>query len=123
MGDGYLSLKFSEFEQKAIEWGITVPKDNMILRWFPTETPNNDSKSFMKGNQLYIEIDPYFINGIGGSQNYRDVLFFQQFANALLDTPWRDCGMMWKIETDVDVYNRDYSELNYNTLFDPSEPC
>jgi hypothetical protein len=127
-GGPFLTNQFEEFSRMAEEYNVTVPRNNLILRWIDDETFNtNDSRSFLDGEQIIVEIDEQFIRHVATGA-FIEVILFQNLAHALLDRDWEeDCGMMWRVESQADVLDpeRDYSDMykHYPNLFDPSKPC
>jgi len=123
----YLSSRFENFLELADAKEVTVPKDNMILRWVWTDSTlhkYNDSKAYKQGNQLYIDIDEAFFFFHVDTEDEVELILFQQFANGLLGTPFRDCGFMRRVQIIDDLqFAQNWDAGDYPVLFDPSAPC
>lgn len=126
MEDPFFESRFEQFVEIAAYYDVTIPRNNMILRFV---TPNvndgvNNSRAYKDGEQLYIDIDRGFMD-LYTIDNYTTVIIFQQLANGLVGTPFRtDCGMMKKINTPEDM--PEFNSLDYGdypVLFDPDAPC
>lgn len=123
--DTSLQSRFDKFVEIATNLDVTVPRNNMILRFIEDDNDGiNDSKTHTEGGQLYIDIDKGFID-LYPSDIYINVLIYQQLAHGLLNTPFReDCGMMKRITVPADI--PEFNSLDYGdypALFDPQAPC
>lgn len=122
--DQFFVSRFEKFSEIGQNLGVTVPRNNLILRYVDDPDLNvNNSKSYTKDGQLYIDVDRKFNEALR-YENENEVFLFQQFANALINTPYRDCGMMKKVNTYADlvgITSLDYDD--YANLFDPQSPC
>lgn len=123
-GGTYFQSRFDEFVDIASWHDVTIPRNNLIFR--PVDDDNdsfNDSKAYKNGDQLYVDIDKKFIDvqSTDGSDVSR--VIFQQLANGLLGTNFRNCGIMKKVVTATDLTGEDWDDSDYPNLFDPSSPC
>lgn len=118
-GSGYkLESRFDKYVQKATDNGVTITKSNMILRYSQDDNTNtNDSRAYKKDGQLYIDIDEKFIMANCPQENQFEVVLFQQLSNGLLNKSFGNCGMMQKINTSQDITSKDFTNLNYVSLF------
>lgn len=124
--DPFFESRFENFVEIAAFYNVTVPRNNMILRFITPFVSDgvNDSRSYKDGEQLYIDIDKGFMNGYT-NDNYATVLIFQQLAHGLLGTPFReDCSMMKRVVRYEDMPQFDSLDYgDYPALFDPNAPC
>lgn len=131
--DTFFQSRFDAFDQIAVDLNFKVPRNNMILRFINSEEDCvNDSKSYTEGGQLYVDIDERFVKEcttLGYSPGgLTEMVIFQELAHALFGTPFRDCGIMKKINTPEDfptqdVWSGDWDYSDYPTLFDSKAPC
>jgi len=121
--DAYLQSRYDKFVTVASNLEVTVPKGNLVLSYLEDDNEANDSRAYKKGEQLHVEIDRSFLKFYCRDENQVEIVIFQQLANGLLGTPFRNCGMMRKITTPQDVPDVTLDYGDYVNLFDPSSPC
>lgn len=122
--DTFFESRFEKFEEIATALNVTVPKNNMILRFVEDDNINtNDSKAYTEEGQLYVDIDRKFQDAHTNFEREVEMLLFQQLANGLFGTPFRDCGIMKRVVTEDDISPTSWSYTDYPTLFDPQAPC
>lgn len=121
--DAFLQSRYDKFVTVASHLDAVVPKGNLVLSNLEDDNEVNDSRAYKKGDQLHVEIDRSFLKFYCPDENQVEIVIFQQLANGLLGTPFRDCGMMRKVVTpeDVPYVSLDYDD--YANLFDPDSPC
>lgn len=123
--DVYFESRIEKFVNIAKSFDVAVPQNNMILRFVDDDNIGvNDSKTYTKDGQRYIDIDRKFKDGLNLNGNQAEMLVFQQLANGLLGTAFRDCGIMKKINVPDDVPPAptwDYDD--YRSLVDSVAPC
>lgn len=123
-GGPYFETLFNDFVGIAEDFEVAVPRNNMILR--SVEDDNafiNNSRAYRERDQLIIQIDRAFIdaNAHDGGDDIK--VIFQQLANGLLGTQFRDCGIMKKVENGDDLTGEDWYYDDWANLFDSSTPC
>lgn len=123
--DPFLQARFDKFVEIATALEVTVPRNNMILRFVPDNNPNvNNSRAYKDGDQLYIDIDQGFRDATFTTEDHTEMVIFQNLANGLLGTSFRDCGIMKKVNTAEDYpLNPDWDYGQYPQLFDEAAPC
>lgn len=120
--EGNLDSRFNDFAEIAESLNASVPRNNMILRPISDDnTAVNDSKSYKKDGQLYIDIDNRFVDHIPANDAKQAV--FQQLANGLFNTPFRDCGIMKLLANENELTGESWGYNDYANLFDPASPC
>lgn len=134
-GGLFLQSRFDAFVEVAEseDFNKIVPRNNMILRFInPLRDCVNDSKSYMKDGQLYVDIDEVFVKdcaNLGYSPGgIVEMIIYQELAHALFKTPFRDCGIMRKVNTpedfpSQDTWNGGWDYGDYPALFDLEAPC
>lgn len=121
-----LETRFNKFIQLATDRRVSVPKNNMILRYVnDSNADTNDSKVHKDGEQLYIDIDYEFVHQSVSIEKELEIVIFQQLANGLLGRQFESCGMMLKVTTKGELASRNIanSNLNYDNLFLPGSSC
>ena len=120
----YFESRFDNFANIAKGLGVTIPHNNLILRPVDDGVINiNDSKSYRKDGQLYVDIDNKFIEANASDDSDGIRVIYQQLANGLLSIPFRDCGIMKKVENGDDLTGEDWDYGDWPNLFDSSSPC
>ena len=125
-GGLFLESRFEKFVEVAKYHNHTMPKDNMVLRFVNSERDCvNSSKSYIQDGQLYIDLDEVFIRDCTFMKSdYVEMIIFQELAHALFGTPFRDCGIMKKINTQDDFpVSPSWDYGDYPVLFDSEAPC
>lgn len=123
-GGAYFESRFDSFVSIAGEHGVTIPRNNMILR--PVKDSDifiNDSRAYKDDGQLYIDIDKDFIDANSLDDNDGTRVLYQQLANGLLNTPFRDCGIMKRVTNGDDLTGEDWDYGDWPNLFDSSSVC
>lgn len=125
-GGLFLQSRFDAFVEIAESeaFNKTVPRKNLILRFVSPNTDSyNDSRSYMKDGQLYVDIDEFFITNLTNN-DHTIMIVFQELAHALYDTPFRDCGIMKKVNSIGDLPpSPNWGYGDYPVLFDSEAPC
>lgn len=119
----YFQSRFESFVEVADYFNVTIPRDNMILRFAQDDSPNtNNSRAYKEGDQLYIDIDKDFQDTYLNSSSI-EINLYQHLAHGLVGTPFRDCGLMKKINNPDEVVDYSPGYDHYANLFDPESPC
>ena len=121
----FLVSRFDKFVSVASTFDVTVPKNNLILRYKSDDNKQvNDSRGYKDGDQLIIEVDNKFIDYAAVYDDRVEFILFQLFAHHIVGTPYRDCGLMKQVVTGADIpADPQMDHATYINLFDSSSPC
>lgn len=121
----FLVSRFDKFVEVASNFDVTIPKNNLILRFSSDDnTSVNDSRGFKDGDQLIIEVDNKFVETNAIYENRVEFILFQLLAHNIVGTPYRDCGLMKQVTAPSDIPadpQMDYG--TYPNLFDSESSC